>query len=56
MVAGGVQAGTVWVPVIHLFWSGCVPVLAEGPAEPVSSADIEMREPAGIGNRFGERA
>ena len=31
-------------------------VLVEGAAEPVPSADIKVRDPLGIGNRFRERA
>jgi hypothetical protein len=31
-------------------------VLVEGAAEPVPSADIEVRDPLRIGNRFRERA
>jgi hypothetical protein len=30
-----------------------MPVLVEGAAEPVSSADIQLRDPLRIGNRFG---
>jgi len=41
------------VPIIHQCWSGCMPVLVEGAAEPVSSADIQLRDPLRIGNRFG---
>jgi hypothetical protein len=33
-----------------------MPVFVEGAAEPVPSADIEVREPLGIGDRFRERA
>ena len=43
----------LWVPIIHPCWSGSMPVLVEGPAEPVSSADIEVRDPPRMGNRFG---
>ena len=32
---------------------GSMPVFVEGAAEPVPSADIEVRDPLGIGNRFG---
>ena len=41
-----------WVPVIHPCWSGGMPVLVEGAAEPVRSADIEARGPLWIGHRF----
>ena len=43
---------TLWVPVIHPCWSGGMPVLVEGAAEPVRSADIEARGPLWIGHRF----
>ena len=43
----------VWVPIIHPCWSGSMPVLVEGAAEPVPSADIQLRDPLRIGNRFG---
>jgi len=43
----------VWVPIIHPCWSGSVPVLVEGATEPVPSADIQLRDPFRIGNRFG---
>jgi hypothetical protein len=33
-------SGWLWVPVIHPCWSGSVPVLVEGAAEPIASADI----------------
>ena len=33
-----------------------MPVLVEGAAEPVPSADIQLRDPLTIGNRLGERA
>jgi putative transposase len=42
-----------WVPIIHPCWSGSMPVLVEGAAEPVPSADIQLRDPLRIGNRFG---
>jgi hypothetical protein len=35
----------LWVPIIHPCWSGSMPVLVEGAAEPVPSADIQLREP-----------
>jgi hypothetical protein len=44
---------TLWVPIIHLCWSGRMPVLVEGAAEPVPSADIEVRDLLRIGNRLG---
>jgi hypothetical protein len=44
------------VPIIHPCWSGSMSVLVEGAAEPVPSADIEVRDPLRIGNRFRERA
>jgi len=44
---------TLWVPIIHPCWSGSMPVLVEGAAEPVPSADIQLRDPLRIGNRFG---
>jgi len=43
----------LWVPIIHPFWSGSMPVLVEGAAEPVPSADIEVRDLLRIGNRSG---
>ena len=43
----------LWVPIIHPCWSGSMSVLVEGAAEPVSSADIEVRDPRRIGDRFG---
>ena len=43
----------VWVPIIHPCWSGSMSVLVEGAAESVSSADIEVRDPLRIGDRFG---
>jgi hypothetical protein len=46
----------LWVPIIHPCWSGCMPVLAEDAAESVPSADVEVRDPLRIGNRFGWRA
>jgi len=48
-----VVEATLRVPIIHPCWSGCMPVLVEGAAEPVSSADIQLRDPLRIGNRFG---
>ncbi len=42
----------LWVPIIHLCWSGRMPVLVEGAAEPVASADIELRDLLKIGNRL----
>jgi hypothetical protein len=39
--------------IVHPFWSGSMPVLVEGAAEPVPSADVEVRDPLGIGHRFG---
>ena len=50
IVTGGVA---LWVPIIHSCLSGCMPVPMEGAAEPVSSADVEVREPLRIGHRFG---
>jgi hypothetical protein len=46
-------AGTLWVPIIHPCWLGSMSVLVEGAAESVSSADVEVRDPPGIGDRFG---
>jgi len=43
----------LWVPIIHPCWSGSMPVLVEGAAEPVPSADIQLRDPLRIGNRLG---
>ena len=43
---------TLWVPIIHPCWSGDMSVLVEGAAEPVPPADVEVRDPPGIGNRF----
>ncbi len=43
----------LWVPIIHPCWSGSMPVLVEGAAEPVPSADIQLRDPLTIGNRLG---
>jgi hypothetical protein len=43
----------VWGPIVHPCWSGSMPVLMEDTAEPVPSADIEVRDLLGIGNRFG---
>jgi hypothetical protein len=34
----------VWVPIIHPYWSGSMPILAEGAAEPVPPADIEVHD------------
>ena len=51
--SGGSRAPTLWVPIIHPCWSGGMPILVEDAAEPVPSADIEVRDPLGIGNRFG---
>jgi len=51
--AAGGALSTLWVPIIHPCWSGGMPVLVEDAAEPVPSADIEVRDPLGIGNRFG---
>ena len=39
------------VPIIHPCWSGSMPVFVEGAAEPLPSADIEMREPLRISDR-----
>jgi hypothetical protein len=52
-VSGGVALP---VPIIHPCWSGSMPVLVEGAAEPVPSADIEVLEPIRIGYRSRERA
>ena len=41
------------VPIIHPCWSGSMSILVEGAAEPVPSADIEVRDPLRICNRFG---
>ncbi len=46
-------AVALWVPIIHPCWSGSMSVLVEGAAEPVPSADIQLRDPLRIGNRFG---
>jgi len=43
----------LWVPIILPCWSGGMPVLVEDAAEPVPSADIEVRDPLRIGNRSG---
>ena len=43
----------LWVPIIHPCWSGSMPVLVEGAAEPVPSADIEVRDLLRISNRSG---
>ena len=43
----------VWVPIIQPCWSGSIPVLVEGAAEPVPSADTQLRDPLRIGNRIG---
>jgi hypothetical protein len=43
----------LWVPIIHPCWSGSMPVLVEGAAEPVPSADIQLRDLLRIGNRLG---
>ena len=48
-----ITSTTVWVPIIHPCWSGRMSILVEGTAEPVPSADIEVRDPLRIGNRFG---
>jgi len=48
-----VVAVALWVPIFHPFWSGSMPVLVEGAAEPVPSADIEVRDLLRIGNRSG---
>ena len=40
------------MPIIHPCWSGGMPVFVEDAAEPVPSADIEVRDPFRIGNRF----
>jgi hypothetical protein len=44
---------TLRVPIIHPCWSGGMSILVEGAAESVPSADIEVRDPLRIGNRFG---
>jgi hypothetical protein len=41
----------VVVPIIHPCWSGSVPVLVEGAAEPVSFADIQLRDPLRMGKK-----
>jgi hypothetical protein len=41
----------LWVPIIQPCWSGSMPVLVEGAAEPVPSADTQLRDPLRIGNR-----
>jgi hypothetical protein len=51
-----VRPASLPVPIIHPCWSGSMSILAEGAAEPVSSADIEVRDLFRIGNRFRERA
>ena len=43
----------VWVPIIHPCWSRAMSVFVEGAAESVPSADVEVRDPLRIGNRFG---
>jgi hypothetical protein len=43
----------LWVPIIHPCWSGSMAVFVEGAAEPVPSADIQLRDPLRIGNRLG---
>jgi len=43
----------LWVPIIHPCWSGSMPVLVEGAAEPVPSGDIQLRDTLTIGNRLG---
>ena len=43
----------LWVPINHPCWSGSMPVLVEDAAEPVPSADVEVRDLLRIGNRFG---
>jgi len=48
-----IAAMALWVPIIHPCWSGSMPVLVEGAAEPVPSADIEMRDLLRISNRSG---
>jgi hypothetical protein len=50
------HATALWVPIIHPRWLGSTPVIAEDAAEPVPSADIEVRDLLGAGYRFGERA
>ena len=44
---------TLWVPIIHPCCSGSMPVLVESAAEPVPSADTQLRDPLRIGNRIG---
>ena len=44
---------TLWVPIIHPCWSDSMSVLVEGAAESVSSADIEVRGPLRMCDRFG---
>ena len=46
----------LWVPIIHPCWSRGMSVLVDGAAESVPSADVEVRDPLRIGNRFGKRA
>jgi Tetratricopeptide repeat len=46
-------AVTLWVPIVHPCWSGSMSVLVEGAAEPVPSADVEVRDPLRIGSRSG---
>jgi hypothetical protein len=46
-------AETVWVPIIRPCGSGSMPILVEGAAEPVPSADIQLRNPLRTGNRLG---
>lgn len=43
----------LWMPIIHQCWSGSMSALVEGAAESVLSADIEVRDPLRIGDRFG---
>jgi hypothetical protein len=40
------------VPIIHPCWSGGMLVFVEGAAESVPSADIVVRDPFRIGDRF----
>jgi hypothetical protein len=47
------KLATVWVPIIHPCWSGGMLVFMEGAAEPVLSADIEVRDLLRVGHRFG---
>jgi hypothetical protein len=47
------RAAALWVPIIHPCWSCCMPVLVEDAAESVPPADVEVRDPLRIGNRFG---